>query len=405
MPGPVLASAPLAPALEALRTGRMAVVFDGECGDVVLAADHIHAGAVTFMALHARGLVSLALTAERCAALALKPVGGSSGREEFMVSVEARTGVDTGISAADRARTIAVAADPATGPDDLVRPGHVFPIRTRPGGVLERAACPEAAVDLVRVAGSTPAAVTCTVLDEHGATAALPELRAFCARHDLPLVHVEEVAAQRVADESRVERVESGRIRAGRGWFETLAYRSLPDGTRHEAATTGRVAGREDVPVHIRTACLACDTLRSTTCDCGTRLEEALATFAREGSGILVQPAPTAQAGARGEAGVRGQAGASAGRGAAADAEAIADQAGADAGRERALAVAAAIVAQLAPASVAVVHGGPEQLVALARAGVRARMHEETAGASVPAARELPRLLAAPAWTGSGGFN
>lgn len=197
-----------------VRAGRMVVVCDDEGpaaqGAIAMAAVHATAGGVNFMVSHARGVVGLAITTERCLDLALPPMThrDSADRDEaprgtaFTVSIEARDGVTTGISAADRARTIRVAVDPGTGPADIVRPGHVFPLRARPGGVLVRRGQTEAAVDLARLAGLTPAGVTCRVLDDEGETAQLPHLRRLCAEHGLKMVSIDALAEHREAREA-----------------------------------------------------------------------------------------------------------------------------------------------------------------------------------------------------------
>lgn len=201
-------------ALDELRRGRMVVVVDDEGreneGDLTLAAELATPEAINFMAKEARGLVCLALSPERCDELGLPLMAArneSRFETAFTVSVEARTGVSTGISAADRARTIQVAADPAAGPEDLVQPGHVFPLKARPGGVLERAGQTEAAVDLMRLAGLRPAGVICEVMNDDGTMARVPDLVGYCARHGLKMVTVADLIAYRRRGEALVERV------------------------------------------------------------------------------------------------------------------------------------------------------------------------------------------------------
>jgi 3,4-dihydroxy 2-butanone 4-phosphate synthase/GTP cyclohydrolase II len=229
-------------ALAELRAGRMLVVADdehaGSTGGLTIAAEHATAEAVNLMATHGRGLVSLALTPERCVALGLPPMAreASPHGPEFTVSIEAREGVSTGISAADRARTIRVAVDPEAGPTDLVRPGHMFPVRTRPGGVLERRARAEAAVDLARLAGLRPAGVTCEVLDDDGALATVPALRALCAAHGLKMVSVAALAEHRSTLEHRVHSVVDHLVRRLTG----TATADLPP-VALDPALTGRV--------------------------------------------------------------------------------------------------------------------------------------------------------------------
>jgi 3,4-dihydroxy 2-butanone 4-phosphate synthase/GTP cyclohydrolase II len=229
-------------ALAELRAGRMLVVTDdedaGSAGGLTIAAEHATAEAVNFMATHGRGLISLALTPDRCLALGLPPMAREEPphRPAFTVSVEAREGVSTGISAADRARTIRVAVDPDAGPVDLVRPGHMFPVRTRPGGVLERRGRAEAAVDLARLAGLRPAGVTCEILDDDGALATVPELRALCAAHGLRMVSIAALAEHRSTLEHRVHLVVDHLVRRLTGTATADAPPFAPD-----PALAGRV--------------------------------------------------------------------------------------------------------------------------------------------------------------------
>src|SRR5262245_31288586 len=219
-------------AIEECRRGRFVVVVDDEPGDgdgaLAIAAEFADAAAVNFMATHARGLVCLCLTGERCDALGLRPMVDRNelpSGAAFTVSIEAREGVTTGISAGDRARTIAVAIDPASGPDDLVQPGHVFPLRARPGGVLQRMALTEAAVDLARLAGPTPAGVICKVMNEDGTMARLPESAAYCSRHGLRLVTIADLIEHRRRHEVLVERVTTSRLPTAHGDFRAVAFR------------------------------------------------------------------------------------------------------------------------------------------------------------------------------------
>jgi 3,4-dihydroxy 2-butanone 4-phosphate synthase/GTP cyclohydrolase II len=278
-------------ALEDLRTGRMVVVCDDERpatgGDVVLAAEFAAPELLNFMATHARGLIALALTPERCAALDLRPMnarGGNSSASSAMVSIEAREGVSTGISTADRARTIAVAIDPDSSSKDVVRPGHVFPVRTSPGGVLERANRAEACVDLARLAGLRPAAVKCDILNEDGTAAQLPELISYGARRRLKLVRLRDVVAFRLRHDRLVERVASRPVRTRSGPARAVAYRSTVDARHHVAFVSGDVAGRRDVLLRVPAEGFAGSVARDAT----QPLELALEAIAAGGGGIAL---------------------------------------------------------------------------------------------------------------------
>src|SRR5689334_21993924 len=223
-------------AIEEIRAGRMIVVCDDEDreneGDLTMAAQFATPEAINFMAREGRGLVCLALTQERCDELGLDLMAArneSAFETAFTVSIEARSGVSTGISAADRARTIQVAIDPQTSPRELVQPGHVFPLKARPGGVLERVGQTEAAVDLARLAGLIPAGVICEVMNDDGTMARVPDLAAYCERHGLKMVTVADLVAYRRRHEKLVERVVSTRLPTGFGEFTAVGYRSLVD--------------------------------------------------------------------------------------------------------------------------------------------------------------------------------
>src|SRR5690242_17190359 len=237
-------------ALEDIRAGRMVVVCDAEDreneGDLTLAAQFATPEAINFMAKEGRGLICLALTPDRCDDLGLDLMAAkneSPFQTAFTVSVEAREGVTTGISAHDRAHTIQVAIDPETRPYDLVQPGHVFPLKSRPGGVLERAGQTEAAVDLARLAGLNPAGVICEIMNDDGTMARVPELGEYCARHDLCMITVADLIAYRRRHDSYVERVVATRLPTVFGEFEAVGYRSLIDGKHHVALVKGDVSG------------------------------------------------------------------------------------------------------------------------------------------------------------------
>jgi 3,4-dihydroxy 2-butanone 4-phosphate synthase/GTP cyclohydrolase II len=282
-------------ALDEIRRGRMVVVCDDENreneGDLTMAAQFATPEAINFMAKEGRGLICLALTPERCDQLGLDLMAAkneSAFNTAFTVSVEAREGVTTGISAADRARTIQVAIDPNSRPHDLVQPGHVFPLKAREGGVLERAGQTEAAVDLVRLAGLIPAGVICEVMNEDGTMARVGDLVPYCERHGLVMITAADLIAYRRRTERLVERVVATRLPTAFGEFTAVGYRSLIDDKHHVAMVKGDVAGREDVLVRVHSECLTGDVFHSLRCDCGEQLEAALATIEREGRGVLL---------------------------------------------------------------------------------------------------------------------
>jgi len=282
-------------ALEDFRNGKMVVVCDGEDreneGDLVLAAQFATPEAINFMAKEARGLVCLALTPERCDELGLDlmaPKNEDPLKTAFTVSIEAREGVTTGISAHDRAHTIQVAIDPASRPRDLVQPGHVFPLKARTGGVLERTGHTEASVDLARLAGLTPAGVICEIMKDDGTMARVSDLVPYCERHDLRMITVADLIAYRRRTEKLVERVVATGLPTVFGDFAAVGYRSLVDNKHHVALVKGEVAGREDVLVRVHSECLTGDVFHSLRCDCGEQLEAALGMIEEEGLGVLL---------------------------------------------------------------------------------------------------------------------
>jgi 3,4-dihydroxy 2-butanone 4-phosphate synthase / GTP cyclohydrolase II len=289
------AFATVAEAIADIKAGRMVVVVDSPDreneGDLVIAADHVTPDAINFMAKNARGLICLALEETRCDELGLYPMTSHNEaplRTAFTVSVEARTGVSTGISAADRAHTIKVAIDPATKAGDLVQPGHVFPLRARGYGVLERMGQTEASVDLARLAGLTPAGVICEIMNDDGTMARVPDLVEYCARHGLKMITVAELVAYRRRTERLVERIAIADMPTKFGQFAAFGYRSLIDGQQHVALVCGEVAGKENVLVRVHSECLTGDVFGSFRCDCGEQLERALSQIAQEGSGVLL---------------------------------------------------------------------------------------------------------------------
>jgi 3,4-dihydroxy 2-butanone 4-phosphate synthase / GTP cyclohydrolase II len=282
-------------AIEDIRAGKMVVVCDDADreneGDLTMAAQFVTGEAINFMAKEGRGLICLSLTPERCDELGLDLMAAkneSSFETPFTVTIEAREGVTTGISAHDRAHTIQVAIDPESRPRDLVQPGHVFPLKSRPGGVLERAGQTEAAVDLARLAGLNPAGVICEVLNDDGTMARVPELVEYCARHGLRMVTVADLIAYRRQHDKLIERVVATQLPTVFGEFEAVGYRSLIDDKHHVALVKGEVAGHSDVLVRVHSECLTGDVFHSLRCDCGEQLTSALSMIERAGEGVLL---------------------------------------------------------------------------------------------------------------------
>ncbi len=282
-------------AIEEIRGGRILIVVDDEDreneGDLTIAAEKVTPEIINFMATHGRGLICLALNAERCDYLRLplmSPTNTSNFGTAFCESIDARDGVTTGISAGDRARTILQTIDPDCRPADLARPGHVFPLRAREGGVLVRAGQTEAAVDLSRMAGMTPAGVICEIMNEDGTMARVPELIEFCTRHGLKMISVAELIRYRLKNEKFVRRAAEGCIDTEFGEFRTIAYTTDLNPEYHLALVRGEVAGREDVLVRMHSRCLYGDVFGSTACDCNRLVRNSLRAIAEEGSGVLV---------------------------------------------------------------------------------------------------------------------
>jgi 3,4-dihydroxy 2-butanone 4-phosphate synthase/GTP cyclohydrolase II len=282
-------------AIEEIRAGRMVVVCDDEDreneGDLVIAAQFATPDAVNFMAKHARGLVCLALTPERCDELHLDLMPAKNEgalKTAFTVSIEAGEGVSTGISAADRAHTVQVAIDPHTKPHDIVQPGHVFPLKAKEGGVLERTGHTEAGVDLARLAGLIPAGVICEIMNEDGTMARVDDLVPYAQEHGLKMVTVAELVAYRRRTEKLVERIVGTSLPTAFGEFTAVGYRSLIDEKHHVAMVKGDVAGKEDVLVRVHSECLTGDVFHSLRCDCGEQLEAAMAMIEKEGEGVLL---------------------------------------------------------------------------------------------------------------------
>ncbi len=282
-------------AIEDIRQGRFVVVVDAEDreneGDLTIAAQFATPEAINFMATHARGLICLCLTEERCDELGLEQMARENETPlgtAFTVSVEAREGVTTGISAPDRSHTIQVAIDPSSTAHDLVQPGHVFPLRAKQGGVLKRAGQTEAAVDLARLAGLIPAGVVCEIMNDDGTMARVPDLTAFCERHELKMVTVADLIEYRRRREKLVERAVSVRLPTEFGEFEAVAYRELLTDKQHVALVKGDIQGAENVLVRVHSECLTGDVFHSLLCDCGEQLEQAFARIEEEGRGVVL---------------------------------------------------------------------------------------------------------------------
>ncbi|HZR92934.1 MAG TPA: bifunctional 3,4-dihydroxy-2-butanone-4-phosphate synthase/GTP cyclohydrolase II [Gaiellaceae bacterium] len=282
-------------ALEEIRAGRPVVVVDDEDreneGDLTIAAQFATPEVINFMATYGRGLICLCLTEERCDELGLRQMTDMNEAPfgtAFTVSIEAREGVTTGISAHDRSRTIQVAIDPTKGPRDLVQPGHVFPLRARSGGVLQRAGQTEAAVDLARLAGLVPAGVVCEVMNDDGTMARVPDLARFCRRHGLKMITVASLILYRRRHEKLVERLTTVRLPTAYGEFACVCFREVLSGKQHLALVKGDVAGAENVLVRVHSECLTGDVFHSLRCDCGEQLEIALRRIGAEPHGVLL---------------------------------------------------------------------------------------------------------------------
>jgi len=282
-------------AIDDVRNGKIVVVVDDPDreneGDLVIAAQFATPEAINFMATHARGLICLCLTEERCDQLNLPPMTQHNEARlgtAFTVSVEAREGVTTGISAADRAHTIQVAIDPGSSPQDLVQPGHVFPLRARDGGVLRRSGQTEASVDLAHLAGLIPAGVVCEIMNEDGTMARVPDLVPYCERHGLKMVTVADLIEYRRRTEKLVVRDVTVRLPTEYGEFAAMAFRETLTGKHHVALVHGDIDGAADVLVRVHSECLTGDVFHSLRCDCGEQLDAALRAIAGEGSGVLL---------------------------------------------------------------------------------------------------------------------
>ena len=284
-------------ALAEIRAGRMIVVVDDEDreneGDLTLAAEKVTPEAINFMARHGRGLICLAMTEERLDQLRIGPMTAENTSQfgtAFCEAIDAREGVTTGISAYDRARTIQVAIDPRSRPGDLARPGHVFPLRARKGGVLVRAGQTEASVDLARMAGMVPAGIICEIMNEDGSMARVPDLQKFCVEHGLKMITVAEVIRYRLAHERTVRRIGEALLPTPFGEFRMIAYESELDGESHVALVRGDLenSGGEPVLVRMHSHCLVGDVFGATWCGCHQMIERSLRLIAEAGRGALI---------------------------------------------------------------------------------------------------------------------
>jgi len=294
MSGEAIPFATVEEAVEEIRQGRQIVLVDDEDreneGDLAMAAEKITPEAINFMAKNGRGLICVALTEDRCDELALPlmtPVNTSNYGTAFCESIDARRGTTTGISAPDRATTVLAAIDPATRPTDLARPGHVFPLRARRGGVLVRAGQTEASVDLARIAGLTPAGVICEIMSDDGTMARLPQLAEFCRTHDLKLLTVAELIRYRMRNERYVRRVAEAALPTRYGEFRMIAYASEVDREQHIALVRGELAGPPPL-VRVHSHCLTGDVFASTDCDCHEIVERSLEAIVAENRGVFV---------------------------------------------------------------------------------------------------------------------
>ncbi|MEM6455640.1 MAG: bifunctional 3,4-dihydroxy-2-butanone-4-phosphate synthase/GTP cyclohydrolase II [Acidobacteriota bacterium] len=286
---------PIAEAIAHYRDGGMLIVADDEDreneGDLMIAADHVRSEDINFMAMYGRGLICVALEDARCDALRLPLMADDNTtpyNTAFTVSVEARGKVTTGISARDRAVTIRTLMDPATGPDDLIRPGHVFPIRALPGGVLKRAGHTEAAVDLARLAGLRPGGVICEIMNDDGTMARLPDLKRFARKHDLPVITVSALIEHRLRTETLVERVAAPYLPTSYGNLRAHGYRSAITQEEHVAFVLGDLDPDTPTLVRVHSQCLTGDVFGSQRCDCGPQLHKAMTYIKEEGRGVLL---------------------------------------------------------------------------------------------------------------------
>lgn len=278
-----------------IRKGKLVIVVDDADreneGDLICAGQHTTPAAINFMAKFGRGLICVSTTGERLQQLGVDRMvqqNRESHRTDFQVSVDAAKGISTGISAADRARTIQIMSSPTAVPDDLVQPGHIFPLRTKSGGVLQRAGHTEATVDLVRLAGLRPIGVLCEILNDDGTMARLPELLKFAKKHKLKICAIASIIEHRRTREKQVEQIEVVKMPTDYGDFDLHLYRSKLDGQHHLALVRGDVAGKKNVLVRVHSECLTGDVFGSRRCDCGPQLHSAMRQVADAGCGVIL---------------------------------------------------------------------------------------------------------------------
>jgi 3,4-dihydroxy 2-butanone 4-phosphate synthase/GTP cyclohydrolase II len=290
-----MALATIPEAIKDIKNGKFVIVVDDEDreneGDLVMAAEKVDAAAINFMAKYARGLICMPMTGERLEALRI-PMQVSNNTSKFgtafTISVEARDGVTTGISASDRARTVQVMVDPRTRPEDVAMPGHMFPLRARDGGVLVRTGQTEATVDLARMAGLKPAGVCCEIMNKDGSMARMPQLEVFAKKHGLKIISVADLIAYRYGNERLVTKVAEAKLPTKFGNFRVIAYKSTTDPAEHLAVVMGNVASDEPVLVRVHSQCLTGDVFHSMRCDCGEQIEMAMKRIADEGRGVVL---------------------------------------------------------------------------------------------------------------------
>lgn len=286
---------PIEEALCRYRDGKMLILVDDENreneGDLVIAAEHTTAEAINFMVTYGRGMVCMPITEDRARELGLSPMCSDNTAVHgtgFTVTVDAKEGISTGISAYDRAHTIHLLMDKNTKPGDLARPGHIFPLVARNGGVLRRAGHTEATVDMARLAGLEPAAILCEILDEDGTMARVPQLEKFSKQHNMPIASIADLIEYRKRSERLIERVAEAELPTRFGSFRIVSYIDLIDDAEHVALVKGDVAGKENVLVRVHSECLTGDVFGSFRCDCGEQLQHALEMIGEEGQGVLV---------------------------------------------------------------------------------------------------------------------
>ena len=282
-------------AIDEIRAGKCVIVVDDEDreneGDLIVAAEKVTPDIINFMATHGRGLICMPLEGKRLDELQVPMMVQRNSAPQgtaFAVSIEAKNGTTTGISASDRSATVLAVLDPNTRPDDISMPGHMFPLRAKPGGVLERSGHTEAAVDLARLAGLYPAGVICEIMNEDGTMARFPELQVFGKRHDIRLLSIAQLIAYRRRSEKLVQRVAEAQLPTRWGQFTTIAYKSQVDADQHVALVMGDLSGPEPVLTRVHSQCLTGDVFGSLRCDCGDQMAVALERIAAEGRGVFL---------------------------------------------------------------------------------------------------------------------